>query len=335
MKVLVVGKAGNVTFWMENVLAAFRAEGHETAGFSTTGNDVLARLELSLLKRISGSEDKAAFRAAIARQFRKIATTFRPELIVFTHAFEVVPLEVYQVAHELDRRPTMLGWVGDRFDTDQRPKAELLDHIFFTDTGFIEDADVYNFRSSRSYLPLGANPAVFHPKGDTSVRIDGMVFVANHTAHRAEVVQAIRSPIAVYGRGWDRMKDRIHDVHNHLIDIHRVAKLYNAHRAVLNVTNEMNVKYGLNQRNFEPLACRSVLIAEHARDLALCFEPGREVLVFDDANELNELFERVTKDGAFADRIAEAGFARLMSEHLYTHRVRTMLRWLNAQSKCK
>jgi spore maturation protein CgeB len=320
MKVLVVGKAGNVTFWMENVVAAFRAEGYDTAAFSTTGNHILARLELSLVKRL----DKGVFRAAIARQFKRVMTAFRPDLMVFTHAFEVVPLEVYQVTQELRRRPLIIGWVGDRFNADQIAKARCLDHLFFTDTGFIDDARAYEFPAKFSYLPHAANPGLFRPGIDPQV--NDMVFVANHTPHRGEIVSALASPIAIYGRGWERMNNRLHTIHNHLINIRRVAKLYGTHRAVLNVMNEMNVKHGLNQRNFEPLACKSVLLTEQARDLELCFEPGTEILAYKDADELNDLYNRVRQDVSFAQRIAEAGFRRLMAEHTYTHRIQAMVR---------
>lgn len=322
MKVLVVGKAGNVTFWLENVLAAFRTEGHEAIGFSTAGDRLLGRLELSLVKRLNNT----ALTAVIAKQFKPVLRAFRPDLIVFTHAFWGVPLEVYQAAHEADPRPVMIGWIGDRFNAEQLAKARLMDYLFFSDSGFIEDARAYGFPANYGYLPLAADPHLF--RTGAGARVNGMVFVANHTPHRGEVVEAIASPIAIYGRGWNRMNNRIHRIHPHLINIRRVARLYGKYRATLNVMNELNLKNGLNQRNFEPLACKSVLITERVRDLELCFAPGKEILVYTGADELNALYEQVMKDAPFAQRIAEAGYRRVMAEHTYTHRIRTMLGFL-------
>jgi spore maturation protein CgeB len=65
---------------------------------------------------------------------------------------------------------------------------------------------------------------------------------------------------------------------------------------VLNVRNEANVEHGLNQRSFEPLACGAVVLNDDLADLPLCFEPGREILVYRDAEELNALMARLRRE---------------------------------------
>jgi len=324
MKVLVVGKQGSVAYWMENTLAAFRAEGHETAGFSVTGAGLWGRLQVRLTKRT----DRAAVPALLARQFTRVMNAFRPDLVVFTHAFWGVPLEVYEAAHALDFRPPFIGWVGDRFDAAQRAKAELLDHIFFTDSGFFDDARTFGFPERTSYLALAADPQLFRP--GTGERVNEMLFVANRTPHREEVVRAVRTPMSVYGRSWEGIKGGVHRVHSHRIGMGKVADLYRRHVAVLNVLNELNLMQGLNQRNFEPMAAGAVVISEQVRDIELCFEPGKEILVYGDMDELNGLYDKVRSDAAFAAGIAEAGQRRVLSEHTYVHRVRSILEFVNA-----
>jgi spore maturation protein CgeB len=324
MKVLVVGKLGSVAFWMENLVSAFQTEGCDTRGFSVTGDGRWGRLRVRLQKRI----DRKGVAAVLARQFEAALRAFRPDLVVFTHAFWAVPLDMYQVARAMEWQPRLLGWVGDKFGADQRPKVELMDHLFFTDSGFFDDAARFGFPEHTSYLALAADPTLFHP--GSGARVDEMLFVANCTPHREEVVRAVRSPVTVYGRGWKGLDDSIHHVHSHLISIHKVAKLYRRHRSVLNVLNELNLMHGLNQRNFEPLACKAVVISEQVRDMERCFEPGKEILVYDDMEELNDLERKVRMDEGFAGRIAEAGYRRVLAEHTYVHRVRAILKLVNA-----
>ena len=95
---------------------------------------------------------------------------------------------------------------------------------------------------------------------------------------------------------------------------------------MLNVRNEANVEHGLNQRSFEPLACGAVVLNDDLPDLPLCFEPGREILVYQDREELNALAARVRREPAFGSRIAEAGRRRVLAEHTYSHRVQTILK---------
>ena len=95
---------------------------------------------------------------------------------------------------------------------------------------------------------------------------------------------------------------------------------------MLNVRNELNVFEGLNQRSFEPAACGTAVIHDDLADLARCFESGKEVLVFRDGQELQEICERVRRDPALALRVGAAALARVRAEHTCAHRAQTILR---------
>ena len=100
--------------------------------------------------------------------------------------------------------------------------------------------------------------------------------------------------------------------------------LYAGHLAALNVRNELNVVSGLNQRNFDPCVTATPIVAEAQADLAACFDPGAEVLVYRDVEELNEIHRRLLADPREATRIGLAGRARLLADHTYAHRLRAM-----------
>lgn len=75
----------------------------------------------------------------------------------------------------------------------------------------------------------------------------------------------------------------------------------------LNVRNEFHVIGGLNQRTFEPMASGTPVLNDDMADLERCFEPGKEILVYRNLDELRHWHDRLTGDPAFAASIGEAG----------------------------
>ena len=150
------------------------------------------------------------------------------------------------------------------------------------------------------------------------------MFVANPTPHRRDVVGEITAPITLYGPAWRRFAAVNHEIHPRRIAPAAARRLYAGHLAALNIRNELNVLAGLNQRNFEPCLAGAALITDDQPDLALCFEPGREVLVWRSVDELNDLHVRVLRDPAGAEALGARGRARVLAEHTYARRLETL-----------
>jgi spore maturation protein CgeB len=146
-----------------------------------------------------------------------------------------------------------------------------------------------------------------------------MVFIANVTPGRRAVIGAIASPVSVYGPGWRRAAP--HDIHPGRAPHAAVAGLYARHLAALNVRNEHNVLFGLNQRSFDPYLSATPLLCDDQGDLERCFDPGAEVLAWRDVAELNVAYERLRRSPDEARRIGEAGRRRLLADHGYGHRL--------------
>lgn len=318
-KVLVVGKRGNITHWLENIEAAFRAAGHPTRSFSELGDGLLDYAHVKLYRSFA----KHRVGAVLAPKFARAIHTFRPDLIFFVNAWRL-PAELYQVAAALPERPCLAGWVGDRFRPEHRSILDSLDRVYHTDSGFLAEAQRMGFRANGQFLPLAVNLPQFRPMG--LARANAAVFVANRTDHREAVVRQVAHPVTIYGRRWERMTGTPHDIHARRIAMARLPELYNRYRAVLNVRNEVNVLEGLNQRSFEPAACATPVLNDAMPDLERCFDPGSEILVYRDGAELNDLYQRLRQDEAYARRIGEAAHRRVLAEHTYGHRIAYLLR---------
>ncbi len=317
-RILLLGKRGSLVMWLENLYRACARLGHPTQVFAINGNTPLLGLWAKWQERTSAGPEWMLAR------FERVLARFRPELVLVAGVFGVPP-DYYRLLYAQARRPVIAGLVGDRFPaTDSRERADRCDRLYYTDTRFFRDAEAAGFTTGGRYLPLAADPELFHPA--RVARQPEVLFVASRTAFRETVVRGLEAPARIVGTDWsDLAQEGFHRVRNRKIGRARLVRLYQRHVAVLNARNEANVEHGLNQRSFEPPACGAVVLNDDLVDLPRCFEPGREILVYRNADELNALIARLRREPEFASRVAAAGRRRVLAEHTYTHRITTIL----------
>ncbi len=316
MKTLIVGKRASITGWLEDGAAAWRAEGHEVLVAATRDPRLHASIEALLLDRRLG----APLAAAIARRARR----FSPELIVAIGAYHI-PAPVLEYLADLAGRPPIVGWVGDLFAKDAAPAARRLDAVAYTDSGLVALHGRLGFQTTAFYLPHAVNPHAARPPSPSTVRHDRLVFIANPTDHRRRVVAEIFDPISLYGPGWTPFPGVDHQIVARRVARGDLPALYGRHLAALNIRNEHNVLAGLNQRSFDPYLAETPVVSDDQKDLALCFEVGREVLVYRDVAQLNDIHARLRRDPGRAAEIGRRGRERILAEHTYARRLERLV----------
>ncbi len=309
MKLFLLGKQGSIVHWLEDAEAAFRGAGHEVQVGITRRPWLDVRLERALAEPIG---------EAVARRI----TRFEPHLILAIGAYHVPPAILARVAAVRGRAP-LIGWVGDVFDERAIAAARLFDAIGYTDSGLLARHRTLELSSSPLFLPHAVDPRGAEPP-PVSERRARMVFVANPTPARRAVIDAMVSPVALWGPAWRSSAGVRHEIHARRITATATRKLYRSHFAALNIRNEFNVLAGLNQRNFEPCLAAAAMLTDDQPDVALCFEPGREVLVWRDASELNALYDQLLADPAEAAAVGERGRRRVLADHTYEKRLQTL-----------
>jgi len=102
-------------------------------------------------------------------------------------------------------------------------------------------------------------------------------------------------------------------------------------RAVLNVNRESMVRFGFSPatRVFEAAGAAACLISDYWDGIESFFEPGREILVAQDGDEVFEILESL--EAPSARNVGTAAYLRAMSEHTYAHRAAQLQRLLDVR----
>jgi spore maturation protein CgeB len=88
-----------------------------------------------------------------------------------------------------------------------------------------------------------------------------------------------------------------------------------------------------NMRLFEATGAGTLLLTDAGSNLADLFEPGREVVVYDDAEDLVKKVGHYLANEAERVDIARAGQERTLCEHTYARRIGELARMLEARVK--
>jgi spore maturation protein CgeB len=91
-------------------------------------------------------------------------------------------------------------------------------------------------------------------------------------------------------------------------------------RAVLNISRESMARYGFSPatRVFEAAGAAACVITDAWEGLELFFDPGAEMLVAQDGEQVAEHLRHL--DGRTALRIGQAAYRKVLAQHTYAHR---------------
>jgi spore maturation protein CgeB len=136
--------------------------------------------------------------------------------------------------------------------------------------------------------------------------------------------------LKLYGVGWDEVGPELASCfNNEPVYGLKKTKIYSCSKISINVQRSHMI-HGENFRVFEVAACRGVSFSTFKPDLVACFEPGEEIVVFEDEQDLLQLVDYYLNHPNELDKIAEAGRQRALAEHTYDHRAQFILEQLGS-----
>ena len=252
-----------------------------------------------------------------AEKLRCLIRSFQPDLIFYVSSF-FIPKECYQILDEFPKI-VRIGWVGDVFSQDAKERADYLDILFCSDTGYLKDTQ--GFKCQSLYLPLCADETVFVNRHLPRTLPPFFVGIANDV--RISYLKAIKKTCLIYGRRWPKMPQ--HQIHNHRISYRKAQDFINRSIAPININFSKNNINGLNFRVFEIPCCGGLILMNDMPDSHLCYQVGKEAVVYRTPEELNLLIQDVLEFPEKYEKIAQAGYERTLREHTYEKRLEQMM----------
>ena len=211
--------------------------------------------------------------------------------------------------------------------------APLIPHydLIFTYGGGGPVVSAYKAAGARKCVPIynALDPATHFPVPPDARFSGDLGFVGNRLPDREARVEEFFLRAAsllrdrsfvLAGNGWKGKPMPL--------NVNYVGHLYTADhnafncstRAVLNISRESMARYGFSPatRVFEAAGAGACLITDAWKGIEMFLEPGQEVLVCHNAEEVAATIEGLTADRA--RRIGLAAQRRILSRHTYAHR---------------
>lgn len=318
MKILIIGKK-NLLLWPENLSEAFDEKNIE--------NKILFLNELGFIENIKRNIFKIVSKDLMYANTSKIIdieiSEFKPDVIIVISPF-MFNEKVFEC---FDNFPNIVrfAWIGDKFLISHKNIANKFDKLFYTDSYFLEDGKTFDFPKGR-YLPLAVNHNKFFDKNQK--REEQLLFIASYTKERMDFLNQINAVnLRIIGAKWQKnnFKNNIQCINKNK-NINQVVDEYNSSQFILNIKHEHNVINGLNMRTFEAIASGGCLLQDYVKDIEINFEVNKNILVYNNIEELNELILKMRKDKSIMNNLIKNGKELVLKEHTYKNRVDKILK---------
>lgn len=179
------------------------------------------------------------------------------------------------------------------------------------------------------HLPPGSDPFGVH-KEHTPLNLRNfpadLCLVGTAYKNRINLLRKFASyKMRIAGPGWTKAHSSISKQALPHVKITEMVKLFNESKIVFNPYGTSKYFIVPNPRTFEIPATKSFQLTDIPRDIDSFFRPGKEVVVYKDQNEFKELVDYYLENDEERNKIAQAGYDRVVKEHTMLHRVKKLL----------
>jgi len=232
---------------------------------------------------------------------------------------------------------------GELLKSNKINNVKEYDYFFVFDEIFINRLKEEN--ESVFQLPPSADPFKVYKESIPLAKrkyLYDVSLVGSKYKNREILLKQLKSfNLAIAGPSWKNTLPELKPFvkNSKYLSIRQMVRFFNLSKIVLNnyyyhVENP-NVTEPHNSipqsRTFELPASKSFQICENVRGLSDYFELGKEIVVYNDIEDLKEKISYYLKNPSERIKIIEAGYERVVKEHTPVHRMRTMLKIMNCK----
>lgn len=325
-RVAIIQKSDGLLTWCTDLAAAF----HEAGAITLTANCRPSSLGERWIRH--AKNQRLLLNPATSRRLATSLARFTPDLVIFLNYPSLPPQAAGLMRQALGPQVPIVGWLCDSVEALPAGHDALLDGVYYFDSASLPTL-LEHYRGSPArleFLPLAANPLRYTCRPiNIAERRPSLVFAGNCTPSRQQFAAEMRHlgvHLDLYGLhagNWPKLW------RNRKLSSAAMARVYQQYLVNLNLLQIGNTTHGLNLRAFE-IPCAGGLASYPAvPDLARCFIPHEEVLVFHSAADLAATVSSILREPERALAITRAGHLRVLREHTFFHRACRMLQdWL-------
>ncbi len=298
--------------------AAHRVRALERLGNPVQAFDLNARP--GLLERFRAGD--------VPRRIERVLDDHDPALVVVVGG---QPLDEAVVDRLRGRsRARWVNWLPDdlRTVTEATALARPYDAIYAIGTDVAAEL-AERLGRTVDVLSLAADPSVYRPIRTKDQYRANVVFAGTATPRRERLLaELVEFGLAIWGPGWRKTSLRDY-CRGEVPGTEQYVNAYAGASVAVNIHHVAvegdPLEASCNLRLFELAAMGLAQVVDDRGDLARHFEPGREVAVFRDGRELKETVRVLLEDPPIAERLGQGARARLLRDHTWMHRMRSLL----------
>ncbi|HSU72664.1 MAG TPA: glycosyltransferase [Candidatus Binatia bacterium] len=278
-----------------------------------------------------------AGRAFLGRHLLALARRKQPDVLLVDKGESIPPGTVTAIGKEGIK--TACWMLDDPFGTDNSMNAlsniAEYDGFFCFDSTYLPELKKINPGSY--FLPCAVDPSMHReiiPERERAEKYD-ISFIGSHYPNRQEFLTRLADlPLNIWGYRWKEktqgtpLAPRVH------AEVYRQDKRENDLRATCRLFNETKINLNVhfthskrspNLRAFEIPATKSFELCDYLPDLEQLFVIGKEIAVYRSADDCRRRIRYYLDHPDERRKIARAGYKRVLAEHTFDHRMRTLL----------
>jgi spore maturation protein CgeB len=274
----------------------------------------------------------AVGKSKMRRELVATAAETRPDVVFFCLFENEIDTDTIAAVRREGAAPTVNWFTDDhwRFEIFTRHMAPAFDLAVTTDPDSLPKYRAAGIENV--LLSQWACNRYAYSKVTDELRHE-VTFVGQPHSNREAIIDRVRAAgheVETWGHGWPAGK----------LDHEGMVRVFSSSRINLNLSNSseppntLRVRVGrllgrgvkgpkppqIKGRNFEVPGCGGFLLTERVPHLERYFDLGREVAVYDDADDLVEQVEHWLGHEDERAAVADAGYRRVLAEHTYDHR---------------
>jgi spore maturation protein CgeB len=215
-----------------------------------------------------------------------------------------------------------------------REAAPFYDFLFCAGT---EALDIFREQglTNSLWLPFGCDPNLHKPialnADDQKQYAKDVVFVGSFYHNRAKILESVADlNIGVWGPYWSKL-EKSSPLKSKAVSIKmnydQWVKIFNAAKINI-VIHYQDGKVPCHQASpklFESMACGCFVLTDRQKDAQVLFKDKEHLVFFDNENDLRSKIKYYLDHPGERQRIAQAGYAEVITRHTYQERLKIIL----------